>query len=283
MAALVLPPAGLAQDFPRICLEDPANLMTNCKFDNGLEGWQPFTESGGANISYLQGGGECHAPQCPAAYIVVDSHFVGGIYQQVPVAAGNTYYTNINWLVFDSLVNDASINNAVGGGIGRRLGIDPFGGTDPGSSNVIWGPDNWRSDCKTCEVEYATATAQADTITVFVRIDDTWRQRAAEKGFEVPPSKDQFWLDEVGLKQIAGDAASAIQPAEVLPTDTPTAEPTPTDTPGEVAPTDTPESKATPTETLPEIEPASEDIQPISPVSTPTEPAEAAIVAAPPP
>ena len=94
--------------------------MPNCKFDNGLDGWQPFTETGTAAISYLQGGGECHAPQCPAAYIVTESYFVGGIYQQVPVVAGNTYYANINWLVFDSLVNDASINNAVGGGICGR-------------------------------------------------------------------------------------------------------------------------------------------------------------------
>jgi len=278
LAALALPPTGLAQDFPRICLEDPANLMPNCKFDNGKDGWKEFTEAGSANFEVLPGGGECHAPQCPAGYIVVENTFVGGIYQQVPAAAGNTYYANINWLVFDSLVNDASINNAVGGGIGRRVGIDPFGGTDSGSSNVIWGPENWRSDCKTCQVEYATATAQADTITVFIRLDDTWRQRAAEKGFQVPPSKDQFWLDEVGVKQISGDAVPAVQIAEVSPTDTPTNEPLPTDTPvSEAAPTDTPESTATPTASPPTAE-----TQPVSPISTPTEPAEAAVVAAPP-
>jgi len=283
LATLVLPPTALAQDFPRVCLEDPANLMPNCKFDNGLEGWQPFTESGSAGISYLQGGGECHAPQCPAAYIVVESNFVGGIFQQVPAAAGNTYYTNINWLVFDSLVNDASINDAVGGGIGRRIGIDPFGGTDPTSSDVVWSIDNWRSDCKTCQVEFVAATAQADTITVFVRIDDTWRQRAAEKGFEVPTSKDQFWLDEVGLKQIAGDAVPAVQAAEVQPTDTPTDEPAPTDTPvSEATPTATPESKSTPTETPTSAASTPEETQPVSPISTPTEPAEAVAIAPPP-
>ncbi len=281
LAALALPPTGLAQDFPRVCLEDPANLMPNCKFDNGKDGWTLFTESGSAFFDVLPGGGECHAPQCPAAYIVVESNFVGGIYQQVPVVTGNTYYANINWLVFDSLVNDASISDAVGGGIGRRVGIDPSGGTDSRSPNVIWGPDNWRSDCKTCAVEYDTATAQADIITVFIRLDDTWRQRAAEKGFDVPPSKDQFWLDEVGVKQISGDAAPAVQSAEVSPTDTPTNEPPPTDTPvNEAAPTDTPESTATPTASTPVSEAA--ETQPVSPISTPTEPATAVVVAAPP-
>jgi hypothetical protein len=284
------PSISLAQDFPRICLEDPANLMPNCKFDNGLSGWQPFTESGGANITYLQGGGECHAPQCPAAYIVVENTFVGGIFQQVQVGAGNTYYTNINWLVFDSLVNDASINDAVDGGIGRRIGIDPFGGTDSTSPNIVWSTDNWRTDCKTCQVEFVTATAQADVITVFIRIDDTWRQRAAEKGFQVPTSKDQFWLDEVGLKQIAGDAAPAIQPLEAPPTDAPTNEPVPTDTPAvsEATPT-APKLEVTPTATPTTAEPSpvseAAETQPVSPLGTPTEPAEgteAAVIAAPP-
>jgi hypothetical protein len=285
LAALVLwPPGSLAQDFPRVCLEDSGNLTRNCKFDNGLDSWQTFTEDGSASISVLQGGGECHAPQCPAAYIVTESHFVGGIYQQVPAVPGNTYYANINWLVFDSLVNDASVNNAVGG-IGRRVGIDPFGGTDSTSSTVVWSNDNWRSDCKTCLVEFVTATAQADTLTVFIRIEDTWRVRAGQKGYPVPPTKDQFWLDEVGLKQVSGDAAPAIQALEVLPTDPPTAETTPADTPViEATPTNTPASEATPTPTATPTETGStpEEIQPVSPLSPPDESAVAAVVAAPP-
>jgi hypothetical protein len=268
------PPIISAQDFPRVCLEDPANLMPNCKFDKGLEGWQSFTEDGTAIVSYLQGGGECHAPQCPAAYIVTESYFVGGIYQQVPAVAGNTYYANINWFVFDSFANDAAVNSVVGG-IGRRVGIDPFGGADSRSSNVIWGPDNWRTDCKTCQVEYATATAQSDTITVFVRIDDTWRQRAAEEGYTVPPSKDQFWLDEVGLKQIGeGEMTVAANPTDPPPTDTPlppppTATPLPVSADTPVPATDTP---VLPTETPAEVAQgeSTPSVQSVSPIETPT-------------
>ncbi|MEW5959326.1 MAG: hypothetical protein AB1801_16465, partial [Chloroflexota bacterium] len=195
------PAAAPVQDFPDICQES-GNILPNCNFNNGLEGWSPYLESGAASVSVLQGGGECHAPLCPAAYISTEGSFVGGIYQQVPAAAGNTYYANIVWLAFDSIANDPSINAAVGGGIGRRIGIDPTGGTDSRSSTVVWSPDNWRNDCKICNVEEVTVTAQADKITVFIRIDDTWRGRAAEKGYSVPPGRDQFWLDDIGMKQV---------------------------------------------------------------------------------
>jgi hypothetical protein len=279
-----LPPA---QDFPDVC-QEPDNILPNCNFNNGLDGWVPYLENGSANISTLQGGGECHAPLCPAAYIVTEGSFVGGIYQQVPVTPGNTYYANIVWLAFDSIVNDPSINAAVGGGIGRRVGIDPTGGTDSTSSTVIWSEDNWRNDCKICNVEYVTATAQADKITVFIRIDDTWRVRAAEKGFSVPPGRDQFWLDDIGMKQIAGDAAPP--PTEPPPTDTPppppandtpvpepavdaatttdegpTSTPPPAETPAEVARLDSPAEQSN--------APAEAAEEPESPLATPQEPA----------
>lgn len=237
LAILILHPSpGAAQDFPDVC-QDPANILANCNFNSGLDHWQPFLETGAADITVLQGGGECHAPLCPAAYIVSNDHFIGGIYQQVPVTRGANYYANIVWLVFDSLANDAAVHQATGG-IGRRIGIDPFGGTDPRSPNIVWSPDNWRNDCKICNVEQVTVTAQADTMTVFLRIENTWKLRAAEKGFSIPPSKDQFWIDDIGLKPVDGApiAVQVQQPA----TDTPTPAPPPTNTPEAPPPTNTP-------------------------------------------
>ncbi|GAB4453228.1 MAG: hypothetical protein Fur0044_48130 [Anaerolineae bacterium] len=267
---------GLRQDAPPDVCQQPENILPNCNFDNGTSGWQTFIEEGSADFSVLQGGGECHAPLCPAGYIVTQNYFVGGIFQQVPVVKGNTYYGNIVWLVFDSLSNDNSINSVVGG-ISRKVGIDPFGGADPRSPNIIWGPENTRNDCKICASQEVTATAQADTITLFLRIDDRWRQRAAEKGYNVPPSKDQFWLDDFGLKQVAGSAAPAAPP----PTDTPV--PPPTDTPIPEPPTATPlpateevqaEAPAmladAPTEEIALAQVAT--VESISPVATPTPP-----------
>jgi hypothetical protein len=235
---LLSQPDSRAQDFPRVCHEE-GNLMRNCQFDGGLDGWSPFLSTGSAEIEVQHGGGECHAPLCPAVHVVTHDHFIGGIYQQVPATPGVNYYANVLWLVFDSLVNDASIHNATGG-IDRRVGIDPLGGTDPNSSNIVWSPENRGNACKTCLMEQVTATAQAETITVFVKIDDQWRLRAAEKGYGVPPSKDQFWIDDVGVKAVGGEPAGNPDPTAGPPTDTP---PPPTDTPP--PPTETPLPTAT--------------------------------------
>ena len=274
--------SSLLQDNPTDVCQQSENILPNCHFNNGLDRWQTFTEDGSADFAVLQGGGECHAPLCPAGYIVTQSHFVGGIYQQVPVAKGNTYYANIVWLVFDSFVNDRSVYDQVGG-IGRRLGIDPFGGTDPRSPNVIWGPENTRSDCKICDKQEVIATAQADTITLFLRIDDKWRLRAAEKGYAIPPSKDRFWIDDIGMKQVDSSAAPAVISTVPPPTDTP-APPPPTATPLPEPPVaalqaeakdeasapaiDTPPPPVeTPTE-IAQVE--SPEAQPVSPIATPT-------------
>jgi len=254
---------GLAQEFSDVC-QEPENILKNCNFNSGLDHWQTFLETGSANFTVLQGGGECHAPLCPAAYIVSEDHFIGGLYQQVPVTQGANYYANIVWLVFDSLANDAAVHDATGG-IGRRIGIDPFGGADPTSPSIVWSTDNWRNDCKICNIEEVTVTAQADTITVFLRIDNTWKVRAVEKGFPVPSTKDQFWIDDIGLKPVGGEpiAVEAAPPTNTPapPTDTPVANP-PTNTP-------TPEPQREPaTEVAQENTPNSEE--PVSPVATPT-------------
>lgn len=268
-------PAHMQDNPPEVC-QQPENILPNCGFNNGKDRWQTFTEDGSATFDVLQGGGGCHAPLCPAGFIVTENYFVGGIYQQVSVIKGNTYYANIVWLVFDSFVNDKSVYDQVGG-IGRKMGIDPLGGTDPKSPNIIWGPENTRNDCKICGNQEVTATAQADTITVFLRIDDRWRQRAAEKGFAIPPSKDQFWIDDIGMKQVAGSAAPAAPP----PTDTPVPEP-PTATP--VPATEEPQTEApalladAPTEIA---QAGTSEAEPVSPIATPT-PVPANTIAPPP-
>lgn len=256
------------QDAPPDICQQSENIMPNCNFDNGTSGWTPFLEEGSAEFAVLQGGGECHAPLCPAGYIVTQSNFVGGIYQQVKVAPGNTYYANIVWLVFDSFSNDNSVNSVVGG-ISRKIGIDPFGGTDPKSANIVWGPENTRNDCKICASQEATATAQADTITVFLRIDDRWRQRAAEKGYNVPPSKDQFWLDDFGLKQVGGSAAPPPPTDTPLPP-TPTPPP-PTDTPVPVPATAEPEVAPAQLANAPTEEVAQAEVSPTAEVAAPTD------------
>ncbi len=53
-----------------------------------------------------------------------------GIYTQVNVNPGSGYRASVAW----------AAPNAPTDAFGRQLGIDPTGGTDPNSPNVVWGP-----------------------------------------------------------------------------------------------------------------------------------------------
>jgi hypothetical protein len=265
--------------FPDVCKDDPNQLLQNCGFSNGLNSWQTFIEGGGVSIGTIDGSG-CHSPLCPAAYLASNGSFVAGLYQQVLATPGTTYWANVIWLVYDTVYKED-------GALGRRVGIDPTGGTDPRSPAIVWGPDVWRkisSNEKILAELQVSAVAQNSTITVFVRVDDTWKDRARQQG-KLPDAwastLDQVWIDDVGIIPTGGAATA---PTPVLPTATPVppsptpAPPTPTPvppTPTSAAPTATPvvptatltptvEATATPT-TAPTDTPT-----PVPPTATPT-------------
>ncbi|MGQ9786333.1 MAG: hypothetical protein ACUVSJ_07720, partial [Anaerolineae bacterium] len=123
------------------------------------------------------------------------------------------------------------------GTVGRRIGIDPTGGTDPTSPAIVWSSEIWNKfdSCphKICRELQVQATAQNTTITVFIRIAATWKNRRDEFSF-VPAQffsePEAFWIDDVGLVPV-GDvplALATLQPE--IPTDMPspiaTVEPT---------------------------------------------------------
>jgi hypothetical protein len=122
----------------------------------------------------------------------------------------------------------------VNGTVGRSIGIDPTGGTDPKSPNIVWSQKIWHKfdSCpyKICRELQVQTVAQNTTITLFVRIEDTWKNRRDE--FSYVPAEffgqaEAFWIDDVGLAPVGN--------VPVVPTATPVP---PTETP--VPPTDTP-------------------------------------------
>jgi len=114
-----------------------------------------------------------------------------------------------------------------------RVGIDPYGGTNPFSSNIIWSPEKEAFDRW---VEFAVeAKAQGDTVTVFThsRADWDWAR-----------TSNDVYLDDASLVVVGpGQAQPPSQPtataaAALVPnTPGPTFTPGPTSTP---APTRTP-------------------------------------------
>lgn len=159
--------------------------------------------------------------------------------------------------------------------IGRRVGVDPFGGTDPHSPNLIWGPAYWSGGAGLNKAEMAlTFVAQAEQVTVFVRAFN-----------RNPSASDKVWFDVMCLlpredippvavptttppptEPPPAVAASAQQP----PTRAPVVRPTRTPTP---RPTDTPEPARVMTAT-PKPEPrrsptASPEPRPFIPLADP--------------
>ncbi len=171
--------------------------------------------------------------------------FVGGLYQQISAVPGSAYWANVTWLVYEPA---GKLDNTVG----RRIGIDPTGGTDPTSPAIVWSPGLWSTfqscEFKICPELQVSAVARNSIITVFVRIEDTWKNRRDEFSF-VPDSffqiEEQFWIDDVGLISIGAMPTPTPEP----PTSTPVP-PTPTSIPPTVTPAPPTDTPPPPTETV---------------------------------
>ena len=242
-------PAAGQGDFPDVCAENGNNLVQNCQFNDQMNGWGTFVEAGGPTFSVERDFPACDSPKCPALRIQANDWYIGGVYQQVTNAVpGATYWANVIWLVYHPA-------GAIDGTVGRRIGIDPTGGTDPQSPNIVWSQEIWNKfdNCsyKICHELQVQAVAQNTTITVFVRIADTWKNRRDE--FSFVPSEffgqpESFWVDDVGLVPVGDVPAAPPTSTPVPPGDTPVP---PTDTPVPAADTPVPveDTPAPPTDT----------------------------------
>jgi hypothetical protein len=225
---------------------DPNNLTYNCQFDKSFpggvpEGWTRFDEASPPAFD------QSHDTPFDGTSLRIWSDgvpFTSGIYQQVSnVTPGTAYVAAIGWA-------PATTNwKREEGNIERMLGIDPLGGTDSTSPNVIWGPV-YSGKSRAPDL-HVSAVAQNAAITVFVRV-------------RVPQSHgvEQVFLDAVGLRPDPNQPPPTDTP--VPPTDTPVP---PTDTP--VPPTDTP-IPPTDTPVPPTDTPLPTDTPTLEPTATPT-------------
>jgi hypothetical protein len=186
----------------------------------------------------------------------VGGTFKAGIFTQAPVTPGAGYRASISW----GAPNKPHL-------FGRQLGIDPTGGTDPHSPNIIWGPMHWgdgrilnypppdvnidvraRAINSTVTVFFVTDHPEsAGDDLIFVDVIALYPDESAP-AIEVPPTSTPEPPAPEPPPVVEAAALAALAPAAVLPTDTPipTETPTPTATP---SPTPSPTSTATPTET----------------------------------
>ena len=219
------------QLLPSYCLEYPNNVVKNCQFNEGLNHWTPYILAGSVEIRTIDGN-ECHTINHPCGYMRSNGGFVAGVYQQVPTVPGGVYNANAPLIIYDSFDKDD-------GAVARRIGVDPTGGTDPNSPNVVWSLEVTGSLQKAghklvWEDLNVTVTAQSEVSTVFIWVNNFAR---------VSSPVHQFWFDEIGMVQ-TGTAAPTDTPIPPTPTPIP-----PTATPLPPTETPTPVDTATPTET----------------------------------
>jgi hypothetical protein len=218
--------------------QDPANLTFNCQFDTFdyvpphgavASGWTAFVEFAVEPPAFNSAG---ETPVAPAQEIFSAwLPFTAGIYQQVQVTPGVAYVAAIGWAPYASYDDRGGRNS--GQYIGRKIGIDPWGGTDPTSSGIVWSPEVWDELGGVFPQLRVSAVAQSQTVTVFVRANNPQSH-----------GNDKVWFDAVTL--MVDPSQPTATPTQVPPSPTATLPP-PTATATAVPPTETP----VPTETPP--------------------------------
>lgn len=161
--------------------------------------------------------------------------YKAGVYQVVPNITPGARYRFGAWVMIWSCHYDEEEDkkNCQGARSGNpspmriRVGIDPKGGTDPFSANVVWSPEGDPVDA--WQLFQVEAVAQASQMTVFVYSNPEFRNR-----------NNDVYVDDASLVMVAAPPTPKPKPTNTpAPTSTPTATPEPTATP-------TPEATATP-------------------------------------
>lgn len=249
------------------------DVNANCNFNNFYsspygsvpEGWTPFVLSGSA--AFVEAVDTYFGP--PSLQIWSDGGtFQAGIFQQVHnLTPGATYLASVGWAA-------ANEPNA----FGRKLGLDPTGGTDPTAPTVIWGtmhygPGRFGNYSTPGDPNLdVRAVAKSDTLTLFFLVDHNYStgvnlifvdaislvrddsQPMAPIAPAAPPTSTPRPAPRSAARPVARPTNAPTSTDTPSPTATPsaTATATATHTPSPTAtPTDTPSPSATPTATRP--------------------------------
>lgn len=204
------------------CARDPKNLLANgtmgsdhhdTPFGTVADGWDPFIFSGSApsfrwvdNEQIDQGGSQ---------QIYTTDTFDAGVRQTVRGTQPGVYYW-VRWGYSLAAKSGGSygVPNVRVDSIGRKIGVDPFGGTDEKSPNVVWGPDLFDGNAALNAMQMILLfPARADHVTIFLRAI------ARESG----NGENRVWIDALCM-----EARSDLPIATPLPAASPTNSPIPT-------------------------------------------------------
>lgn len=239
----------------------PGNRLVNGGFEGGFsergsgevsvaDGWHPWFKPGspeefpGLNYrpeykpedAQVFGDRRVHSGRFAQKWFTTYATHTAGILQQVSGIPVGSRLQFTAWVQVWSDDTDDPAKSDVPGNYRVLIGIDPFGGTDWNSDNIVWSEPNVFAYDAYKQLSLNTV-ARNNVVTVFL------------KGVPEFPVKhnDSYW-DDICLVAIVPTNTPAPPTNTPVPTDTPTITPSPTMTPSPT-PTETPTNTLTPTNT----------------------------------
>ncbi len=208
--------------FPKFNLHDPTaqdpnNLIVNggmgpanhdTQYGTVVDGWTPFVVSGNPpqftwvdNEAVDPGGSQ---------QIHADDVFDAGIYQTVHnLQPGMVYMFRVGYSLAAKCISGPNVRVQT---IGRKVGVDPTGGCDPKSPNILWNPDLFDGKrALNCPEMQMVFVAQAKDATLFLRA-------MAKDGSN---GENRVWFDAVCMEPRPDIPAASVpqptpQPAQTL-------------------------------------------------------------------
>mgnify|MGYP005840192269 CR=1 FL=1 len=191
--------AGQTTTMPDILLTPRVNYLSNPGFESSMSGWTGFGSAPNVYVGPWFGGIEAHS----------GSHFLGmatnwgtptgGVYQKVTGLPAGTY----TFTAFARLYHGDNPYSETK----ERIGVDPFGGTDPASANVQWSAwdyNFWHWESWWKQLTTPAVSVGGGSATVFVHYDDPTPQ-----GWHIHAYDDLALVSGVLQTQTAANPAAA--------------------------------------------------------------------------
>ncbi|MBI4787528.1 MAG: YncE family protein [Chloroflexi bacterium] len=153
------------------CALDPNNLIANGAmaaanpWDSLAMNWDSFVLGGAPTFQHVDN--EQIDPYGSQQIYSVDTFDVGIRQTVTNLTPGNYYWFRLGYSLAAKSYDGPNVRVNT---IGRKVGVDPYGGTDPRSPSVIWGPDYFNGIAALNIPEMTMIfTAQSSQATIFLR------------------------------------------------------------------------------------------------------------------
>ncbi len=187
----------------------------------------------------------------PALWIYKNTPFDGGVYQVVPVVPGHGYHFEVAWAAVR--YSGGTVSPDIGA-LARQVGIDPYGGTNPLASTVVWSAEHRDASHLGVPGLQLDQFARNNKLTIFLRAKSDYTDGTAEVFYDHAILTENAGMGVIAIAPPTPTAAPATATRVASPTRVPTrvaqapaatatTQPSPSPTATEI-PTDTPQPTA---------------------------------------